>query len=58
MFDETYTVIFHTSNNPFFLEKGLTRQEIEFYCKTYLEKGEWIEAVIVETHHKFHYEME
>lgn len=56
--DKTYTVIFHTSDNPTFFETGLTTKEIEFYCKTYLNKGEWIEAVIVETDHKIHYEME
>lgn len=58
MFDETYTVIFHTSSNPIFLETGLTAQEVEFCCKAYLDKGEWVEAVIIETNHKINYEME
>lgn len=58
MFDGTYTVIFHTSSNPIFLETGLTVQEVEFCCKAYLDKGEWVEAVIIETNQKISYEQE
>lgn len=58
MLDETYTVIFHTSSNPTFLETDLTAQEVEFCCKAYLDKGEWVEAIIIETNHKIGYEME
>lgn len=58
MFDGTYTVIFHTSSNPIFLETGLTAQEVEFCCKAYLDKGEWVEAVIIETNQKISYEQE
>ena len=58
MFDGTYTVIFHTSSNPIFLETGLTAREVEFCCKAYLDKGEWVEAVIIETNQKISYEQE
>lgn len=53
-----YNVIFCTSNNPLFFESGLTAKEIEFCCQAYLEKGEWVEAIVIETGYKIVYEME
>lgn len=55
---QTYSVIFHTSTIPTFFEEGLTAKEIEFYCKSYLGNGEWIEAVILEKNYKICYEQE
>lgn len=58
MFEETYIVIFHTSSNLIFIETGLTAQEVDFCCKAYLDKGEWVEAFIVESNQKISYEQE
>lgn len=46
--DQTYTIIVNSSEFSNVVEKDLTIKEIEYYCKSFLDKGEWVEAFIVE----------
>lgn len=46
--DQTYTVIINSPEFSNVIEKDLTIKEIEYYCKSFIDKGEWVEALIVE----------
>ena len=47
MSDHIYDIFVSSSEFPGIIEKNLSEKEIEYYCKTFLDKGEWIEAVIL-----------